>query len=540
VHVAVDQAGAEDIVRNEPVGVLVTDTGAASLPRFLGRLSRWNANLVVIAIGERASADALMRLTERGTLYRFLMQPPSAGQLRLSLEAALRAYLDRLRNAVEQARHTRVDAREARPSQSALPFSLAAAIFLGSLSGFFLLNQEEGNAPTATPATLTLDADGRALSRALVAAQRALEEQRFVEPPGDNAYYYYKQILAIAPHHADAARGINDLVNDMFLQAETALRESRYEDARDALSRARRITPSHPRLGVIATQVDTAEQRSLLDGALRAARAADFDRANALLARAASGRPGETTALRTARQQLRTIRDENDRQRADLLDAFDASLSDGRLTAPWTQNARAQFEALARLGEPETSLAPLRAELLSALDARIEESFAENTLNEAGVLLDSYRAVAADAEQIARADRLSVDLASRRAATLEVARLVDLATARLNDGRLVQPVEDNAGVYIDALFALSPRPPAATALGKRYAAALADQAVGLLRRARLDEARRYLNAAERLGLESQALNAARLAYREAADRAVGGAEQTRLSRSPEVAGGDTT
>jgi hypothetical protein len=522
VHHALSVSRAEEIVQAESVGVLVTNALPESLPRILPRLRQWNPNLVIVAVGKRDTADAMMQLAEQGEVFRFLLQPLSSGQLGIYLDAAVRGYLDRLQNTVEEARTLRVDARESRPTRSALPFSLAATIFLGSLGGFFLLQQQDaGGVADPVAKTLELDADGRALTRALVAAERAREERRFVEPEGDNAYYYYKQILAISPHHAEAARGINDLVNLMFMEAEVALRDLEYDRAREALTRARRIAPSHPRLGVIGSQIDTAEQTTLLNTAVGAARQGDFERSQRLIAAAASGRRGETSQVREVRDQISEIREANERQREQLTEAFSASLAEDRLIGPGDENARDQLHRLELLGAPEETTVPMHEELVGALERRVEDALIAKSVDEASAHLEALSALSRNTWTTIRAEEFASTLSQLRASDLEVERLIDLAGARMAENRLLRPVGDNAGTYVEALLSMGTLPPGGDAVVTRYGQQLVASALRAMHDKNLRDARRFLDAAATLERYDIGLADAEHAFTLAAERGAG-------------------
>ncbi|MEM9383938.1 MAG: hypothetical protein AAGA68_02685 [Pseudomonadota bacterium] len=529
---------AEQLIQSEPVGVLVTNAIPDSLPRLLPRLRTWNPNLTVIAVGRRGQGhdDALLRLQESGDIFRFLMEPVSQGQLSLFVDAAARIYHERMLGTVEQARNLRVDARESRRpakgNRTALPFSLAAMIFLSSVSGFFLLGHERDGGSDVATATLRLDDDDRALNRALIAAERARDARRFVDPPGDNAHYYYRQVLAYRPNHRRAAQGINDLVNQMFAQAELALRDENFEEARAALGRARRIAPSHPRLGVIGSQVNTAEQSFLLAKALGAAQDARYEQARELIAAAAAARPGETTDVRDARAQIVTIREGNEEQIKLSSELFEAAMAKDHLLPPWEDNARDIFLQLVDLNAEPSLTGDYRARLQAQLELRIDDYIGAGQHEEAQRVLSDLVALADTTLAKVRADELQVALTRARYDDLEHQRLRDLALARLQDGQLLEPANDSALLYLEALTSLPDPPQDMRSLWKYFEEALIARATNAVAADNLHLAERLLDAADRLAADGRAMRSSQDTYGD------GSVEATRKDRVARAAKGD--
>lgn len=539
VRHATSVSKAEQLIQAEPVGVLVTNAVPESLPRLLPRLRAWNPNLTVIAVGRREQGhdDALLRLQESGDIFRFLMEPISQGQLSLFVDAAARIYHERMSGTVEQARNLRVDARESRrptkTNRTALPFSLAAMIFLSSVSGFFLLGHERDGGTDAAAATLRLDDDDRALNRALIAAERARDARRFVDPPGDNAHYYYRQVLAYRPNHRRAAQGINDLVNQMFAQAELALRDEDFEEARAALSRARRIAPSHPRLGVIGSQVDTGEQSFLLSNALGAAQRAQYEEARKLIAAAAAARPGETTDVREARAEIVTIRENNEQQIELAAEQFEIAIAEDHLLPPWEDNARDVFLQLIDLNASPELTGDLRARLQGELELRIDDYIVSGQHEEAQRVLTDLMDLADTTLAKVRAEELQVALTQARYDDLEHQRLRDLALARLQDGQLLEPSNDSALLYLEALTSLADPPQDMPSLWKYFEEALITRATDAVAADDLGLAERLLDAADRLATTGRASGADEEPYREKPPEA---AREDRLARIADQGG----
>ncbi len=96
VHHAVTGQQAQDAVRNNKVGVLVTDAAIAGnkVELLTQSLRAHSPRLVAIVAGRRDDGDALMGLINRGQVYRFLLKPVSPGRARLAIEASVKYHLE--------------------------------------------------------------------------------------------------------------------------------------------------------------------------------------------------------------------------------------------------------------------------------------------------------------------------------------------------------------------------------------------------------------------------------------------------------------
>lgn len=426
VRHATSASRAEEVVRTENVGVLVTNAVPDSLPRLLPRLRAWNPYLSVIAVGRREPGDdqTLLAMQSSGEIFRFLIEPTSQGQLALYTDAGMRAFQERLQHSVAEAREalqTPCPAPAdppARPrNRSVVPFSLAALVFISSAGGLLLLGQQDETAsdPLASAGAAAPIEGDDGVARALAAANEARREGRFVEPPGDNAHYFYRQILGLYPNHRDAAQGVNELVNLMFTQAERALREGALDEAGAALERARRIAPSHPRLSVIGVQIETNRQERLVARALDAARAARYAQAQEILDEAARTVAGESARVRAARGEVAAIRKANEETLASTREQFERALANGQLLPPWTPNARDHLRLLRTLGAPDDVVRRCAERLLDALTQRAGTAIDARDFASAERDIEGLATLADDTYAAVRAEALALELAQARA-----------------------------------------------------------------------------------------------------------------------------
>ena len=96
VHHASRPGEAEEMIRKQPIGVLVTDAALASenIEAITQRFRQQQPRLVAVVAGRRDDGETMMDLINRGTVYRFLLKPVSPGRARLAIEASAKHHLD--------------------------------------------------------------------------------------------------------------------------------------------------------------------------------------------------------------------------------------------------------------------------------------------------------------------------------------------------------------------------------------------------------------------------------------------------------------
>lgn len=86
-------------------------------------------------------------------------------------------------------------------------------------------------------------------------ADRALERDRLTSPIEDNAYARYQQVLALAPEHAGARRGLARITRRYLDLAESYIDRGNALRAEVLLRRARTVQAQHPDIPVVAERV---------------------------------------------------------------------------------------------------------------------------------------------------------------------------------------------------------------------------------------------------------------------------------------------
>jgi type II secretory pathway predicted ATPase ExeA len=104
-----------------------------------------------------------------------------------------------------------------------------------------------------------------ALGNVLEQAERALAENRLTLPNGDNAYDYYRFVLARNPGNAQAMRGLDQIVSRYRTLARAELRKGNIRNARRFAQRGLKVRRNDPRLHAILYQTK-ARQTAPKDG----------------------------------------------------------------------------------------------------------------------------------------------------------------------------------------------------------------------------------------------------------------------------------
>jgi len=374
------------------------------------------------------------------------------------------------------------------------------------------------------------------------AAADALARGHLTAADGSGARELYAASLALDPDRLEARAGLQRVAQAALVQARTAIRTQRFEDAHSALRLARALSVPEVDARAVATLLREREAAvagldEVLARAERARADGDLEAALPLYRRVLSLQPNRTAALEGREDAL-----------FDLLQQADAHIAAGRLVEAAALAARAaEFDA-GHVGLPDTRAALARAvdarrdagmralrrgalrdatrsfQALLAIDAgddiahaglqqvaqaraRRSERFAADFRFEAAAReLAEARALAPDAAETAHAERrLAQARRSQRqlprpaadpARVRELLAQVERAQAR---GDLMQPPGESAYDYLRAARAQAPRDPAVAAATTRVLAAARDCFERELTGNRLTRAHACLDARTQLG-----------------------------------------
>jgi len=86
-----------EVLKNNPVGVLVTDLGIeqSEIDAMTRQFKAIVPELVVILASDRSDANVLIQLINSGQVFRFLLKPIQPGQCKIWLGSALRRFAER-------------------------------------------------------------------------------------------------------------------------------------------------------------------------------------------------------------------------------------------------------------------------------------------------------------------------------------------------------------------------------------------------------------------------------------------------------------
>lgn len=122
--------------------------------------------------------------------------------------------------------------------------------------------EDSGVADSETATRESADADAAALpalGNMLEQAERALAANRLTLPKGDNAYDYYRSVLARDPGNAQAMRGLHQIVGRYRTLARAQLRKGNLRNARRLAQRGLRVRRNDTRLRAILYQSEARE-----------------------------------------------------------------------------------------------------------------------------------------------------------------------------------------------------------------------------------------------------------------------------------------
>jgi len=216
---------------------------------------------------------------------------------------------------------------------------------------------------------------------------------------------------------ADDEIDVDVLVTEALAMAETALLESRLDDASEQLARVSAADPENARLPFLAAQLSQLQLRTLLADARTAIRETRFEDAESQLAAARLLDTVDVTEIDAVASELVTARGEQ--QAENILAMANARLEDGSLITPANDNARYYFE-LALSNDPENTAARQGLAIVASKLAVLARSEIDNgNLDSAEELLAAANAIDPANSELA----MAVDaLSDKRAAILEQRR----------------------------------------------------------------------------------------------------------------------
>jgi len=452
-----------DILVAGGVGILVLDVDTLNEgPAVsIGQIKRQFPDLVVVVAGNRDAETTLARLISAGTVYRFIHKPMSPARAKLFSDAAVKKF-------EEQRKRAAAPPPIKRQSQSNRGVLIGGAV--GALGAIVLAtwsghrsSEEDAGPPHAAGVARPLPEESPILAQAAA----ALAANRLTEPPGDSALDLYGQAQAQNPADAAARAGLAEVRERLLARAENAMLEERLDEASAAIATAREAGADSGRIAFLTAQL--AKAREQVKTALAAVRVhnepkADADKLTHLVGLAAE------------------------------------RINDAHLIDPARDNARFYVQEALRL-DPNSGAAQeagkvLAARLLTDAHAAIDaRDFAR-----ASNLLEAAKGIAA-APDLEAAQGLLAG-ARQEADAAAYAQLLSNGTERLQQDRLIEPLNDSAKYYLLTLRGVDPSNAGLAAAMRDLGTRLVAKARRALALEQYDAARSWLDEAAEIGFAS--------------------------------------
>jgi len=220
-------------------------------------------------------------------------------------------------------------------------------------------------------------------------ARLAAAAGQIFNPPESNALELYLSALQLAPDNTDISTEFDAIIEQTLGMAESAMLERRIGDAAAALQSVTLARPDNSRLPFLNAQLAQMQLRNYLDEARLSIRESRFEDARNALDGARSVAVTDAPEIDAVEGELSTAL--SDQRVGDVLEQANARLQEGLLIAPSNDNARYYYE-LALSNDPgntsaQQGLAVIAGKLVLQARAQID---AQN-FDEADALLADAR-----------------------------------------------------------------------------------------------------------------------------------------------------
>ncbi|HNP64553.1 MAG TPA: hypothetical protein PKH39_11520, partial [Woeseiaceae bacterium] len=237
------------------------------------------------------------------------------------------------------------------------------------------------------------------VSALLEEARLARDAGQVFNPVGSNAIELFASALQSDPDNAAIATELDAAIGSALGMAETAMLESRLDDADAALRRVASVQPQNARLPFLTSQLSQMQLRGRLDEARAAIREDRFEDAANSLSAARNIAGVDTSEIEAVAAELGNARSQQ--QVDDVLAKANARLDSGALISPANDNARYYYQ-LVLSNDPENTAARQGLSVVASklvFQARTEMD--NGRLNEAEDILASARSVDPNNSEVA-------------------------------------------------------------------------------------------------------------------------------------------
>ncbi len=361
---------------------------------------------------------------------------------------------------------------------SSLPIVTTAtgAVLLSAAAGWYLLDREAPewiDAGDSVPLVAMAiedaveDAPAIDIDLELRKARLAGDADFLVNPPEQNALYYYGRVLEADPGNAAAIAELDSVLARLSLRVTNHLATGDFGDAYDLVRLASARNEGHAVVDAMNRSLDDFVER-LTAAAIRQAETGNDDEAAAVLARLGSLTGVGADYLRSAEESVTAIqqsRDAAERERieqerlaaeqkiADWTEKVRGAMDSGRLISPPGDSAR---DYLPDADAPESLRQQLTGELHAALIDSVERSLQLGDLSIAESYLDAAVDLGDDGARVAelRTELEKALIVAEENRVLGLSDFVRLNTVPAKYPRLAN--QYNITGWVDVLFTVTP------------------------------------------------------------------------------------
>ncbi len=454
--------------------LLDADTLGGRVEWRLARLKAAAKWCVVVIAANRDRAPYLMELLWQHQIHRLVIKPLGFGVSRILMESAVARYRQLRDDPAERDRRPDEEAPAAadwrerlRALNPALLITYAClAVTLAIMVRVVFVPMFSAPPASAPAADINVQPDAAAIAetpetveiaRQLRLAGDATAQGWITSPAGESALDHYAAVLAIDPDHAVATVEFRALLEQLFARAEAELLAGSVDTAGMTLEQIRRVQPENQRLVFLDRQLELALAQSLDDPGL-----GELDLSS----------PIPVVAAIPALSELDS-----------LLTVADVRLQDGQLLTPAGDSALDYLRRAEALSSDDAIVVDIRQELADELATEAIALFDQGDFASAEVRISAALELGADAELLAPVEEGIANSRATAAADAQATRLAGLlanADERLQQGQLVEPVDDSAVFYLTTLRDESPEYPGLDAAWQQLSDAVAAAAAAAI------------------------------------------------------------
>jgi TonB family protein len=341
-----------------------------------------------------------------------------------------------------------------------------------------------------------------AIQNNLTAALGAFDDGRLITPEGQNAFFYYSEILKSDPQNTAALEGLERIGEHYIEQAENLMVAGDLDGAAQALAAVRLVQPEHKRLRFLDTQLRKEQRDRLMVQAGESASAGNTRKAQELLQEAEKIAPEQSAQLGFAQQVIAQ------RERTQLagrsLETARQRLTQNRLVNPPNDSAKFHLRAAQRADPANVAVQQSLRDLTTRVLAEANTAVEKRQFDSARTWLREAQDLGASAEQLApirtalegaQVDRQKNDL-------------LQLVLKRSEENRLLEPAQDSARHYLARLVQADARFPGIAQGVNTLGAKLVAAAQAATAQRQYDQAGQLLSEARAIGYTGAELAAA--------------------------------